>query len=267
MKTLFDIGQDNEESSEHSLLLEIGKDYCSTALYNKKTNSIDRIRLYALDELETVAQLRDILQPLKESGFQSVTVCSAYPEAVLYPNKLFNSDYSLQEQLYQQPAQQYFHDAIGEWQIVNAYSLPKAVCCVVEDVFGSVDYLHAYTPAIKVYNGYAADHQLSVHITRQSFRVLLKKDMTIHLVQTYSYQTPLDVVYYLLKICYEFHLQQQDVFLILSGLVEKESNLFVELQQYFTNIHFAQQPEIGLPQSPHPTHFFSSIYNLAACVS
>ena len=267
MKTLFDIGQDYEGSSEHSLLLEIGKEYCSTALYNKNTNNIGCIRLYALDEPETEVQLRDILQPLKDSGFHSVTVCSAYPEAVLYPNKLFSSNYSLLDQLYQQPAQQYFHDAIGEWQIVTAYALPKTVCRAVEEVFGSVDYLHAYTPAIKVYNGFTADHQLSVHVTRQSFRVLLKKDMTIHLVQTYAYQTPLDVVYYLLKICYEFHLQQQDVFLILSGLIEKDSNLFVELQQYFTNIHFAQQPEIGLPQSPHPPHFFSSIYNLAACVS
>jgi len=267
VKTLFDIGQNKEGSSDHSLLLEIGKDHCTGAVFNRSTNTIDHIRFDSLDELESASQLREMLLPYKETGFQSVTVCSAYPEALLYPNKFFSNNYLLLDQLYDLPARNYFHDTIGEWQMVNAYALPEAVCHAVEEVFGTVSYLHAYTPAIKVYNGFVADHQVSVHFSTQSFRVLLKKDMTIHLVQTYTYQTPLDVVYYLLKICYEFGLRQQDAFLILSGLVEKESNLFTELQQYFTNIHFAQEPEIGLPQSPHPHHFFTSIYNLAACVS
>jgi hypothetical protein len=74
------------------------------------------------------------------------------------------------------------------------------------------------------------------------------------------------VAYYLLKICYAFELSQQEVYLILSGLVEKSSNLFAELQQYFAHIHFAQRPEISLPQTSHPHHYFTSLYNLAACV-
>jgi hypothetical protein len=73
-------------------------------------------------------------------------------------------------------------------------------------------------------------------------------------------------VYYLLRLCQEFDLLQQEVFVILSGLVEKDSALYTELQQYFTNIHFAQQPEISLPQSQHPHYYFTAVYNLAACV-
>lgn len=267
VKTLFDIGQAKEGNSEHTLLLEIGKEYCVVAFLHKTTNAIQHIRVLSLDETDAARQLAELTASWRETSFQSVTVCSAYPESILFPNKFFAGDYALLDQLYDQPAQRYFHDTIGEWQIVNAYSLPQSICQAFEQSFDAVQYIHAYTPAIKVYNGFVADHQLSVHFSAQTFRVLLKKDMAIHLVQTYAYQTPLDVVYYLLKTCYEFGLQQQDVFLILSGLVEKESNLYTELQQYFTNIHFAQTPEIGLPQSPHPHHFFTSIYNLAACVS
>lgn len=266
MKTLFDIGTENEAGSGHTLLLEIGKDFCSTAFLQKQTNKIDRIKVASFDEFELEQQVPAIINPLKGKPFQSVVVCSAFPQALLFPHKYFNSDYSALDIIYDQPAQAYFHDSIPEWQMVNAYSLPQAVCHSVEDGFSAVQYFHSYTPAIKIYNGYVADNQLSVHFTEQNFRVLLKKDMHIHLAQTYAYQTPLDVIYYLLKICYEFNLSQQEVMLIISGFVEKQSNMLVELQQYFSHINFALQPEIGLPQSDHPHYFFTSIYNLAACV-
>jgi hypothetical protein len=267
LKTLFDIGSEKEAGSEHTLLLEVGRSHCSTAFLHRATNRIDHIRLLSLNELEIEDQLPDILQPLRQNDFASVVVCSAFPQALLFPTKYFKRDYSALNIVYDLPAQAYFYDTIADWQMVNAYAIPERVYDAVTDAFSNVQFLHCYTPAIKIYNGYVADNQLSVHFTGQYFRVLLKMDMAVHLVQTYSYQSPADVVYYLLKICYEFGLLQQEVFLILSGLVEKESYLYSELQQYFANIHFTRQPEISLPQNPHPHYFFTSIYNLAECVS
>lgn len=266
LKTLFDIGQETEAGSEQTLLLEIGKTYCATAFLHRQSNTISRIQFTSMNEFELVEEFGDLLQLLRSKGFESVVVCSAFPEALLVPHRYFNKDYTALDLVYDQPAQEYFYDTISEWQMVNTYAMPQAVSTTLRNAFPAVQYLHAYTPAIKIYNGYVADNQLSVHFSAQSFRVLLKKDMAIHLAQTYDYKTPLDVVYYLLKICYEFDLSQQEVFLLLSGLVDKQSNLFNDLQQYFANIHFAQQPEIGLPQSEHPHYFFTSLYNLAACV-
>lgn len=207
-----------------------------------------------------------VIRSQKERFSGPAVVCSALPQALLFPNKFFQEDYSLLDRVYEEPAQDYFHDRIPEWQLVTAYSLPQQLAQTVRNGFSEVQFFHAYTPGIKIFNGFVADHQLMVHITGQHFRVLVKKDAAIHLAQTYAYKTPLDVIYFLMKICYEFGLSQEGVYLILSGLVEKDSNLFTELQQYFAHIHFAQQPEIGLPQSSHPHYFFTSIYNLASCV-
>lgn len=266
MKTLFEIGSVTAAGKEHTLLFEVGKDYCSHAYLHKPTHKIDYLQLSTFDEFTLDENVAGMIQNLKTTAVESVVVCSAFPQALLFPHKYFSNDFSALDLVYEQPAQEYFKDRIAEWQIVNMYSLPQAICLPFQQNFSTVQYVHAYTPTIKIYNGYVADNQLMVHFTEQYFRVLLKKDMAIHLAQTYFYKTPLDVIYYLLKICYEFELSQQEVFLILSGHVEKESNLFSDLQQYFTHIHFAQQPEISLPQSSYPHYFFTSIYNLAACV-
>ena len=266
MKTLFEIGQEKEAGNEHTLLLEVGKDHCSTALFHKASNTIDRIRLTTFDELETGNYLPTILQPLQEHSFRSVVISSSFPQAMLFPSKLFEKDYTALELVHVAPAQDFFHDSIPEWQMTTAYSLPQTVSQPLREAFPSAYYFHSYTPTIKVYNGFVADQQLMVHFTEQTFRVVLKKEAAIHLAQTYVYQTPLDVVYYLLNICYEFNLTQQEVYLILSGPVDKDSSLYTTLQQYFANLHFAQAPEIALPQSPYPHYYFTSLYNLAACV-
>jgi hypothetical protein len=267
LKTLFDIRSGREPASEHVLLLEAGRDYCSYVYWHRPTNTIDGMQFHSFAEVEAEKRIAAILAQCKEFNFGSVVVSSAFPQALLVPGKYFTDDYSLLDAIYDQPLQVYKNDPIPEWQMVNIYSLPTALHQLLESTFSSLQFIHAYTPVIKVYNGFVSDNQLSLYFTPQHFRVVLKKESAIHLAQTYSYQTPLDVVYYLLKICYEFGMEQSTVHLILSGLIEKDSALFTELQQYFTNVHFAHPPQMALPETELPHHFFTSLYNLALCVS
>lgn len=267
MKTLFDIRSEKETAAEHSLLLEIGKDYCSYAAWHRQAQTIDHLKFISFQEMEGLDRVSEIIAGLNKNSYEAVYVCSALPQSALVPTKYFSDTYEILDGIYNEPSQAYFNDRIAEWQMVNMYAMPKQVFQTITQFFSNVQFIHAYTPSIKVYNGFVADNQLLVHFTPHYFRVLLKKQSSIHLAQTYSYTSPLDVVYYLLKICYEFELDQSSVFIILSGLVEKESNLYTELEQYFINIHFAHPPEIKLPESSHPHYFFTSLYNLATCVS
>lgn len=267
VNTLFEIRSEAELSDNHTLLMEIGNGYCSYAYLNRAANAIDGLRYFSFEETAAEESLSEIIKNISEAKRQAAVVCSSFPQALLTPAKLFVQDYSMLDTVYGQPSQAYFHDDIPEWQMVNAYSFPASLRRLFDEAFSSVAMYHAYTPAIKIYSGYVADNQLLVHFTEQNFRVLLKKDAAIQLAQTYSYKTSLDVVYYLLKICYEFDLRQQSVHIIVSGLVEENSGLFTELRQYFSNVHFTHPPEIAFPGNTHPHHFFTSLFNLAACVS
>lgn len=256
----------NARTDEHQLLMEVGTGYCSYAYWHPPTQTIDRLHFMLYEEADLEKDLLEVIDGVSQNTFSAVTLCAAFPQALLTPAKFFSNNYSALDIVYGQPAQSYRHDAIPEWQMVNMYSLPQKLVYILEHAFSDVRFLHTYTAAIKINSGYVADHQLSVHFTPRQFRVLLKKDAAIQLAQTYTYQTPLDVVYYLLKICYEFELEQAGVHLILSGLVEKESALFKELYQYFINVHFAHPPRIKLPEGSYPHHFFTSLYHLALCV-
>jgi hypothetical protein len=96
------------------------------------------------------------------------------------------------------------------------------------------------------------------------FTVLLVKSSRLLLAQTYTYSTPEDVVYYLLKICAQLGLSQQELQLQVSGLIDSDSALYKELYQYFLNIEFR---ESGWQGNEYPAHFFTTLNDLARCAS
>ncbi|HEU4469849.1 MAG TPA: DUF3822 family protein [Flavisolibacter sp.] len=265
MKTIFTIGK--SATAAETLLLEIGPDYCAYALLNREQKAFEQINFVSFEELEAERQLGLLFKTIDRSAVTRTVVCAAYAHALLVPQKQFNEDGSLLHLVYDTALGQQLHDRVGEWQLVNSYAFPAGIDRLVRSWFPDAQYLHAYTPGLRIYNGFVAPDQVDIHFTIQHFRVMVKKEGQVQLAQTYGYKTPLDVVYFLLKICYEFGLGQSSAFLIVSGLVDKDSALYQELHHYFLNIHFAQAPNYALPENEHPHYFFTSLYNLAACVS
>jgi hypothetical protein len=265
LNTVFKIG--DTDAGGDILLLEIGEGYCCYALLQGSERAFRQIQYISFHEPLTEEKLLPILDELKKHDCEKTIVCSAFPQSLLVPVQFHKDDHSLLDAVYDATAQKYFKDAIPEWQMMAAYAIPLSLFNMIADKFSSVQFFHAYTPLLKIYNGFVAADQIDIHFSTQNFRVVVKKDRQLQLAQIYSYQTPLDVVYYLLKICYEFHLDQSGVFVILSGLIEEDSAMYSELHNYFLNLHFAQAPSYSLPGNEYPQHYFTSLYNLAACVS
>jgi hypothetical protein len=264
LRTVFSIGHENRTGD--TLLLEFGPDYCCYAFMEASKKSFHFIRYISFNELEAETDLNVLMAVLEKHSFDKVVCCSAYSQGLLVPQQ-FSGHKQLLDAIYAVPLSEYKTDRISEWQLNNAYALPLTIYERIVSSFPAALFFHAFTPALKIYNGFVAPDQVDIHFTIQFFRILVKKNNEIRLAQTYAYKTPLDVVYYLLKICYEFHLDQKETFLIVSGLIEQDSALYHELHNYFLNLHFAQAPAYALPDNEHPHYYFTSLYNLAACVS
>ena len=87
-------------------------------------------------------------------------------------------------------------------------------------------------------------------------------------MQTFLYQVPEDVVYFLLNICRQFELSPEEAALIISGYVEDDSALFTEVRKYFLHCIMDEPPQTftGSVFNPMPAHFFSWLLKMALCV-
>jgi hypothetical protein len=266
VKSLFETGTKPSDTQGQHLLAEIGPGHICLAILDRSLKRIPYIKYFQKEESEELPW-REVATDLEGLSFSSVLICSAYPNSLLVPHSLQEGAIPMLESVYGSEGQQFFSDALPEWQLVNHYSLPETLYREVVSQYPDALFFHMYTPSIKVYNGYHGAEQISVHFTTTQFSVLVKKGNQLQLAQTYSYKTPLDVVYFLLKICTEFQLDQSETVLVLSGLIEEDSALYRELNHYFLNIHFTQANELSVADSTLPAHFFTSLYNLATCAS
>jgi hypothetical protein len=265
LKTLFHIQSQEHAGKDQVLLLEIGRDYCCYALFDRDNKSINEIRYFSIEETDSANQLHTIIEQLGKEKYSSVVVASNYPQSLLVPREYFLNNFSLLETVYNQYFAQHLQDSIEDKDIINIFSIPQDVYDKLNSSFTSVQFVHSYSCFIRNNELESFENAILVQFTTTEFSVIYTKDGNVQLTQAFKYVSAPDVVYYLLKVCSAYGLSQEDVHLVLSGLLEKDSAMYLELQNYFLQLHFAGEPGLKLPESNHPHYFFTSIYNLAAC--
>jgi hypothetical protein len=90
----------------------------------------------------------------------------------------------------------------------------------------------------------------------------------VHLVQTFHYQDSKDVAYHLLNCCRQLGVRQEDVRLLVGGLIDRQSSLSEELHKYFLHVAFEAIDEsikVTDELKELPLHYFSSILKMAVC--
>lgn len=212
--------------------------------------------------------LRKILDVEKgaEGSIRRVVLSNALNETVLVPSHHFTEESAAQfiVSLYGHETGRLMYDEVAEYNLMVVHHVPHALVQEIKRIDDAL-IMHCYTCQLRTNNDTA--DTIAVYFTGKEIRVVAKQESQLKQAQTYFYSTPLDVVYYLLLICQQYGFSQVDTTLVLSGMVSQDSAMYKELYQYFSNIHFWKPPVKTTLQSEYPPHFFSSLYNLVACVS
>ena len=271
MKQLFQITGDGKESVQPVLSIRLGEKHCCFSISDFSTKQVDTLAYYSAEEIT-----EDVLQQLfnthheLEKSFYQVLIGYDYPQSCLVSfkdykhgdgNLLLNTMFGLDA------SSALISEPIAAWQLYNVYAVPAKVHECITKKFPTGKYWHQYTLSIKNTKVGNEGGSLLVDIRQDNFTVLVSSNNQLMLAQTFLYATPDDVLYYLLKICQQFGLDQQQVLVELSGLIDKQSALYKELYQYFLQVELrdAVWSVPAAANSESPAHFFTSLNDLSAC--
>jgi len=275
MKAVFKIGSSEElNSSQAVLLMEVGEMHCCFAILDYANQMMVQLGYYIADKKDNGEMLEKILEihPELKQSFRQTIIGYYLPENVLIPAKFyrFEETQAMLESMYEKDRHIVVSESIAEWQMYNAYQVPATIHQFLSRWYSTGHFWHVYSTILK----YGIEQQdggnLLVDFKTDSFSVVAIKDNSLLLAQIFSYTTSGDVLYWLLKICKQFLLSRDDVKLMMSGLIDKQSAVFKELYQYFRQIEFAtidNDIQASGDFDEYPGHFFSSLYKLASCVS
>lgn len=252
------------------LAIRVGECYCSFAIIDLATTQLTRMAHYGEEEI-TASHLDEIFSanPDLNKNFTDVLVCYDYPQHTMIPSEHYRAEDApvlLQAMCGNNSNASIVSELVPGWQMYSVYAVPKDIYEWMNRKFPAGKYWHHYSVAIKSIAGADASGCISIDLGTDNFSLVVGKSSSFLLAQNFSYSSPADVLYYLLKVCQQFNLKQQDVNLILSGLIEKDSSLYKVLHQYFLNLEF-RDALWNLDSNEYPAHFFTSLNDLALCAS
>ena len=271
LKSLFHIQPaSSEDHSQDLLSIRVGERHCSFAVTDKTGATLYNLAYYSTDssEINPVSALF-AKHPELDRPFYKVLASYDFPQSTIVPLPLYRKEESgsLLKGLFGLNGNSFIvSEPISEWAVYNVYAIPRDMHDWMNKKFSAGNYWHQYTVALRSLQSPDVSGQLLVDLRAEDFTIIATKGTKLLLTQTFSYSTPDDVLYYLLRTCQEHELSQQETRLLLSGLIDKQSALYKELYQYFIRIEF-RDSAWGQQSQDYPSHFFTSLNDLARCAS
>lgn len=261
------------------LLMEVGEKFVGYVVYNKEQKQLLGLRQYHLDvsaEKPTAQALNEIIinDALLQQNWKEAVVVYNFPDSSLLPDKHFDigMNKSITELLFGNAFKGLIlSEKIPAWDVYNVYRIQREIHGILQQKFSGGRYWHYYSILLSAID---KETEMPAYLLQcifypEKFVVAFFKGKQLQLMQTYQYETPEDVSYFLLKICHQFNATQENLKLIVSGLIEQQSALFTELLKYFQDIECDRIPAAvetkGLLQN-FPEHYFSPILKMAICV-
>lgn len=269
MKQLFSIST-GIEVVQPILAMRIGEQHFSYAITNADASRLGSLAYYSTgsSNADTLNAIFSAHPELNNSFFQ-ILICYDYAKSIMIPSEHYSLDNAgpLLNNITGSTINSFvISEAVAGWQMNNVYAVPVEVHEWVTRKFPSGKTGHNYSLAVRNLKSCDTTGCISLDILTSDLSIVAGKENKLLLAQNFSWSSPEDVIYYLLKVCQQLDLSQREVKVALSGLIEKESFLFKELQQYFMHIELKEATWIA-DNNEYPAHFFTLLNDLAKCAS
>jgi hypothetical protein len=270
LKKIFSIKAENVAAG-NLLVIRLGNGHFSYAVCSGEGKVIDELGYYTLSEALDENSLMQIYQQedALRHQFDNTRIGLDFAESVMVPAMQasnFPARAAIELQYGQPGPVEYRSETIRGWQLNNHYAVPAGILQWLQTHFANALFTQGYSADLCRVEGTDFEGALSLDFRAEEFTVIASRSNKLLLTQTYPYENPADVLYYLLRLAQEFGFSQQEVRVYLSGLIEKESSLYRELYQYFIHVRF-REAAWQFPDSSEllPAHYFAALYDLAQC--
>ena len=236
---------------ENHLSIQLSLDGFSFCVYNSVQNEIGAFAVYEFEStaatpfnhLELVEQVfeKELLLQVK---YENVIVIHCNNLVTQVPKPFFNKNNLanyLQNTVKILENDFITFDEMSNSEIVNVYIPYVNINNFLLDKYGTFEYKHSSTILIElILNSFknAEGDFCFINVSNNSFEIVVLKNKSFELFNSFTFNTKEDFIYYILFTVEQLKLNPEEIKLIFSGEIEKESELYSIAYQYIRNVSF-----------------------------
>lgn len=157
-------------------------------------------------------------------------------------------------------------DIVLQQSLVNHYSIDATAAALLNKRFPKGEWWHLQS--LLLTQKASAEPRITVTIRFSEVQLTAERGGNWLLLQAYSYQTPEDVLYYILHAMEQLQLSQEETTVLLQGYINQHSALYDVLYNYILNLQLKEELVYSFPaKEDHPIHLSASLDQVLVCVS
>ncbi|HEV7232515.1 MAG TPA: DUF3822 family protein [Bacteroidia bacterium] len=274
--SLIDETADLKKAPDLVLHLLAGSGSLSLGVFQEPQHKFVALESYNLQNVFNTDTLTQTLRQIIESNTllqgKYGKVCFAYDShrSTLVPEALFepgNAESYISFNHVPEKGELVLSDVLKNIDSRNIYLLPEKLKQLIEGFYPGAGFHHhssALLESLSMRFRNETKPKLVLHVSLTHFEILFFEGRHLKFYNTFRHQTTEDFIYYLLFVCEQLKLNPENIDLILSGEVEKNSAIYAILYKYVRNIRFGERPDAFAychPMSNIPKHFYSNLFS------
>jgi hypothetical protein len=266
----------NQHFTSHlHLLLQLDEHRFSYCVYDPQNKQIQLLHTKAL-----------VLQPGKTAGLGNLTdalvkddmlhlpyrkKCIAWikPTFLLVPDEILEAGMETKYAMWSQ------HLPEGNQLITTTchpyaflFSLPEVHLNSMENLFPNAHLQHAAAALLRYSETWGDGEHIFVDVREEWILVAVARNGKLLLVNHYDYHSKDDFLYFLMLPCDQLGIDREKATLHVSGFITKDSELAMEMDKFFSQIHYPPASELSLPldgPTPMAGYSFTTLLAMSLC--
>lgn len=252
-KTIIDESYDPLQCKEYSMNVQIGKDDIIVAVKEIAKNKFIAMEQFQFVHNFNFALIDSLLEEvigmskLIPHKYRSVNCLFVSHLSTIVPNSLFDEDRKkafLKFNTDLQGDELVVVNDIKNLNAKNIFALPFSVKSKVDFLFNNANYIHFSTVLIEnllLNNKNQNTKKVFIHVQNSHFELIVIESNNLLFYNSFNYQTPEDLIYYLLFAFEQLKLNPEKNELYLLGDIEKNDAIYLLINKYVRTIKFAER--------------------------
>ncbi len=277
----YDEALNKADPSQNNLLLQLSTNGLTFSIFNTGLNKFLSIESAMIAEVNRLADIADLLHDFFKNHeilphpFASVKIFHESNKSTLIPSPLFDPAEKDSFSKFNFVIEEYESVIFDQLKYSDAfllYTFPDPLTKVAEECFpGHLHYSHsgAFIESLLILNKNKNGRtRLYVNVRKTHLDILILDGGRLIFFNTFNYKSKEDFIYFVIFVIEQLQLNPEEVELVLSGMLERNSGLYGTIYKYIRNVTF--QPAIEKFDYSYvfneiPTHHYVNLLNYQLC--
>lgn len=196
-----------------------------------------------LDEISAQSSL------LKRVSYRRVIICSGFNCSTFIPNPLYDPAAAEDQLRFSQnfrSTDEVITDSLKQVEARNVFAIPSAVYNALSKWYPGAEFHHtttALTDYLLSVHKNSEEELMTVIVHQRYIEIVVTRGKELLLSNNFIYESPEELVYYILFVCEQLHLNPEIIELKFAGTISLTDSAYMLTRKYIRNTGMVKRPE------------------------